>query len=126
MVAHKWTTLASRVTIRVMTNINRRQLLLSLPALAMAPRMLTQHGFTKADAGDPGLSGGAMKVRVSKRGPENGGAKEGTPELFLGDPDGFVVQLQDTSYCGGAGALGNVCLANPEPAPKKGLLAVKD
>jgi catechol 2,3-dioxygenase-like lactoylglutathione lyase family enzyme len=88
--------------------------------------VLTQHGFTKAEAGDPGMSGGAMKVRVSRRGPENGGAKEGTPELFLGDPDGFVVQLQDTSYCGGAGPFGSVCLAKPEPSPKKGLLAVKD
>ena len=37
------------------------------------------------------------------RGPENGGAKEGTPELYLGDPDGIVCQLQDVTYCGGAG-----------------------
>src|SRR5438876_513156 len=44
MVAHKWTTLASRVTIRVMTNISRRQLLLSLPAVAMAPRIFMQAG----------------------------------------------------------------------------------
>jgi hypothetical protein len=43
------------------------------------------------------------------RGEADGGAKEGTPELYLGDPDGIVVQLQDPSYCGGAGVLGNVC-----------------
>jgi len=79
---------------------------------------LAQYGVTKAAPADPGLSGGAMKVRVSKRGDTN--------ELFLGDPDGLVVQLQDTKYCGGNGALGNMCLATPEPAPKKGLLAVKD
>src|SRR4029077_948862 len=60
------------------------------------------------------------------RGPEAGGAKEGTPELYFGDPDGIVVQLQDVSYCGGAGVLGNVCAATPEPSPKKGLLAVRD
>jgi catechol 2,3-dioxygenase-like lactoylglutathione lyase family enzyme len=88
--------------------------------------VLAQHGFTKAGAADPGMSGGPMKVRVSLRGPDKGGATEGTPELFLGDPDGLVIQLQDTKYCGGGGPLGNVCLANPEPAPKKGLLAVKD
>src|SRR5262252_1380829 len=42
--------------------------------------ILAQHGVTKAEAADPGLSGGPMKVRVSKRGDAN--------ELFLGDPDG--------------------------------------
>src|ERR1700704_6446675 len=49
-----------------------------------------------------------MKVRVRMRGPEAGGAKEGTPELYFGDADGIVCQLQDVSYCGGAGVLGNV------------------
>jgi catechol 2,3-dioxygenase-like lactoylglutathione lyase family enzyme len=82
--------------------------------------LLAQHGVTKSEAG------GAMKVRVRMRGPEAGGAKEGTPELYIGDPDGLVVQLQDTTYCGGAGVLGSVCLTTPEPAPKKGLLAVSD
>jgi catechol 2,3-dioxygenase-like lactoylglutathione lyase family enzyme len=82
--------------------------------------ILAQHGVSKNDAGGP------MTVRVRMRGPEVGGAKEGTPELYIGDPDGLVVQLQDTTYCGGAGVLGNVCLGRPEPAPKKGLLAVKD
>jgi catechol 2,3-dioxygenase-like lactoylglutathione lyase family enzyme len=43
----------------------------------------------------------------------------------LGDPDGINVQLQDVSYCGGAGVLGNVCIA-PEPAPGKGLIALRD
>jgi len=79
---------------------------------------LATHGISKADAADQGLSGGAMKVRVSKRGDTN--------ELFMGDPDGFVVQLQDTKYCGGNGPLGNMCLATPEPSPKKGLIAVKE
>src|SRR6185295_611233 len=79
--------------------------------------ILTQYGVTRAAPSDPGLSGGAMKVRVSKRGD--------TDELFLGDPDGLIVQLQDTKYCGGNGPLGNMCLATPEPAPKKGLIALK-
>jgi catechol 2,3-dioxygenase-like lactoylglutathione lyase family enzyme len=81
-------------------------------------RILDQHGITRSDAVGP------MKVRVRMRGPEAGGAKEGTPELSFGDPDGLVVQLQDRRYCGGAGALGNVC-SQPEPSPKKGLLAVR-
>jgi catechol 2,3-dioxygenase-like lactoylglutathione lyase family enzyme len=87
--------------------------------------VLARHGITKADPGDPGMSGGPMKVRVSLRGADSGGAKEGTPELYLGDPDGLVIQLQDTTYCGGGGGLGSACVADPAP-PKKGLLAVKD
>jgi len=86
--------------------------------------MLEQHGVTRAAAGDPGLTGGAMKVRLSRRGPENGGAADGTPELFLGDPDDFVLQIQDTSYAGGAGAMGNV--VKVEESPKKGLIALSD
>ena len=73
--------------------------------------ILTQHGFTKSDASGP------MKARVTDR--------SGTKELFFGDPDGLLVQLQDASYCGGSGPLGNVC-RSVEPSPKKGLIAVKD
>jgi catechol 2,3-dioxygenase-like lactoylglutathione lyase family enzyme len=63
--------------------------------------------------------------RLKTRGPENGGAKQGTTELFLSDPDGLVIQLTDTKYCGGAGTLGEAC-TTPEPSPKKGLIALKD
>jgi catechol 2,3-dioxygenase-like lactoylglutathione lyase family enzyme len=86
--------------------------------------MLEAHGVTRAAAGDPGLTGGAMKVRVSRRGADRGGAADGTPELFLGDPDDFVLQIQDVSYAGGAGALGNV--VKVEESPKKGLIALSD
>lgn len=65
--------------------------------------VLADHGVTRND------SGGPMTVRVRIRGLENGGAKEGTPELYLTDAEGIVVQLQDVSYCGGSGYLGNVC-----------------
>lgn len=80
-------------------------------------RALADHGVLK---GDPG----PMKTWVRMRGPDAGGANEGTPELHLGDPDGIDVQLQDIGYCGGAGPLGNLCKP-PEPAPTKGLLAVR-
>jgi catechol 2,3-dioxygenase-like lactoylglutathione lyase family enzyme len=86
---------------------------------------LAAHGVTKAEASGGGLSGGPMKVRVRMRGPESGGAPGGTPELYFGDPDGIVVQLQDPCDCGGAGVLGNAC-TTIEPAPRKGLLAVRD
>lgn len=87
-------------------------------------KVLADHGVTKADGPAGGMSGGPMKVRVRMRGPESGGAPGGTPELYVGDPDGIVVQLQDPRYCGGAGALGEVCTA--AAAPTKGLIALKE
>lgn len=53
-----------------------------------------------------------MRHYVNVRMENRGGSKAGTPELYFTDPDGILVQLQDISYCGGSGVLGNVC-----PAP---------
>jgi catechol 2,3-dioxygenase-like lactoylglutathione lyase family enzyme len=72
---------------------------------------LADHGIAKSDAAGP------MKSWVKMRGQ--------TAEVFVGDPDGIVIQLQDASFCGGTGALGNVCSA-VQPAPRKGLLALRD
>ncbi len=69
---------------------------------------------------------GSLQSRVRMRGPEFGGAPGGSPELYFGDPDGIVVQLQDTSYCGGAGLQGDECLATPEPAPTEGLITLRE
>jgi catechol 2,3-dioxygenase-like lactoylglutathione lyase family enzyme len=80
-------------------------------------QQLAAHGVTAGDGGQGSLSGGPMKARIVTRGP--------TRELYFGDPDGIVVQLQDTTYCGGGGVQGNMCGA-VEPSPKKGLLAVRD
>src|ERR1700731_3544685 len=65
-------------------------------------KMLADHGVIK---GSPG----PMKTWVRMRGPDAGGAPEGTPEHYVGDPDGINVQLQGVTYCGGAGVLGNIC-----------------
>ena len=80
------------------------------------------HGVAPADP--PGRNA-AGRVRVRMRGAEFGGAPEGTPELYLGDPDGVVVQLQDTAYCGGEGLLGELC-PTPEPPSAPGLIAPRD
>lgn len=92
--------------------------------------LLDEHGVAPAQPGQGGvgggLSGGPMHARVRMRGASVGGAREGTPELYLGDPDGIVVQLQDPTYCGGTGVLGNVCATSPEPSPTDGLLRVRD
>ena len=72
------------------------------------------------------IAAGEMRVRIRQRGEEFGGAPEGTPELYFTDQDGVVIQLQDPTYCGGAGLLGERCLATPEPAPTSGLLTLRD
>lgn len=62
-----------------------------------------------AQSASGGLSGGPLRARVRMRGENAGGAREGTPEIYFGDPDGITIQLQAASYCGGAGVLGEVC-----------------
>lgn len=52
---------------------------------------------------------GPLKSYVSMRMENRGGAKDGTPELYFTDPDGILMQIQDVSYCGGAGRMGEVC-----------------
>jgi predicted enzyme related to lactoylglutathione lyase len=53
---------------------------------------------------------GPLMHYVSLRMPERGGAEGGTPELYFTDPDGILMQLQDVSYCGGGGYLGEECV----------------
>jgi catechol 2,3-dioxygenase-like lactoylglutathione lyase family enzyme len=73
-------------------------------------KALVDHGVERATAIGP------MKVQTTTR--------AGTPEIYLGDPDGLVVQLQDPRYCGGGGVRGDV--PTVEPSPKKGLLTLRD
>jgi catechol 2,3-dioxygenase-like lactoylglutathione lyase family enzyme len=53
---------------------------------------------------------GPLVHYISLRAPARGGAPGGTPELYFTDPDGILLQMQDFSYCGGGGYLGNECL----------------
>jgi hypothetical protein len=41
---------------------------------------------------------------------DRGGAKDGTAQLYFTNPDGILMQLQDVSHFGGAGAAGEVCI----------------
>jgi hypothetical protein len=66
--------------------------------------VLEDHGVTPRDDAP-----GPLKHWISLRMPNRGGAPEGTPELYFSDPDGLSIQLQDPSYCGGGGYLGEVC-----------------
>jgi catechol 2,3-dioxygenase-like lactoylglutathione lyase family enzyme len=89
-----------------------------------AMQTLTGNGFTSApaDAQKPGPKQALIRTRRANE----GGSQDGsTRDLFAADPSGVVFQLHDVNYCGGSGALGNVC-AMPEPSPKKGIIALKD
>ena len=72
---------------------------------------LTAHGVTKGDAVAP------MKAAVT--------ITDGRADLLFGDPDGIRCQIQDASYCGGTGPLGNRC-PTVEPSAKKGVIALRD
>jgi catechol 2,3-dioxygenase-like lactoylglutathione lyase family enzyme len=70
-------------------------------------KTLERFGLTARAAG-PGAAG-ALRHYITMRMENRGGAPGGTPELYFTDPDGLLMQLQDTSYCGGSGLLGNEC-----------------
>jgi catechol 2,3-dioxygenase-like lactoylglutathione lyase family enzyme len=67
-------------------------------------KILAEHGVTTGEAPGP------LRAWQRMRGE--------TLEFYVGDPDGIVVQLQDPSYCGGGGSLGDKCFATPEPPPQ--------
>lgn len=73
-------------------------------------RALEAHGVARSS------DRGAMKVQLSTR--------DGATLVYVGDPDGLSVQLQDWRYCGGTGTLGNMC-PPPDPSPKSGAIAIR-
>jgi len=72
-------------------------------------KALESYGIRPRPTGAPTQ---AMQWYISMRMENRGGAKEGTPELYFTDPDNIPIQLQDVSYCGGGGYLGNVCVGS--------------
>jgi catechol 2,3-dioxygenase-like lactoylglutathione lyase family enzyme len=93
-------------------------------SVADAMKALTDRGvtFVAANAAKPGPKQALLRVRRQ----DEGGSPDGsTRDLFVADPSGVVFQLHDVSYCGGSGALGNVCRA-AEASPKPGVIALKD
>ena len=89
-----------------------------------AMQTLAAHGITAAPS--TAEKPGPKQALVRTRRQSEGGSPDGsTRDLFVADPSGVVFQLHDVSYCGGSGALGNVCAA-AEKSPKPGLIALKD
>jgi len=72
-------------------------------------RTLVSYGL-KERAQDARGPAGPLETYISMRMPNRGGAPGGTPELYFTDPDGILLQIQDMSYCGGSGKMGEVCV----------------
>jgi hypothetical protein len=74
--------------------------------------ILIEAGLAPIEAGIPALIKPlTCWVRWRQRANNGGGPTSplGTPELYFTDPDNIRVQLQDVSYCGGSGRLGQIC-----------------
>src|SRR5262245_10838739 len=80
-----------------------------------APRLdyiqLGVEGFNAEKVMKTLLAHGVTRSRAPNRTPMTAWIvmRGDTPELFLNDPNGLTIQLQDVSYCGGSGPLGDKC-----------------
>jgi catechol 2,3-dioxygenase-like lactoylglutathione lyase family enzyme len=72
---------------------------------AAVTKLLVSYGLQQQS----GQNRAPLVTYISLRMPDRGGAEGGTPELYFTDPDGLAIQLQDVTYCGGGGILGDVC-----------------
>ena len=72
---------------------------------AKVTQTLVDYGLKKQES----QSRTPLITYISLRMPNRGGAEGGTPELYFTDPDGLPIQLQDVTYCGGGGYLGELC-----------------
>jgi catechol 2,3-dioxygenase-like lactoylglutathione lyase family enzyme len=73
---------------------------------------LIDSGFEPIETGIPALVKPlTCRVRWRQRANNGGGPTSplGTPEVYFTDPDNIRIQLQDVTYCGGSGRLGEVC-----------------
>jgi len=79
---------------------------------AKVTKTLVDYGLKQQD----GQGRTPLVTYISLRMPDRGGAEGGTPELYFTDPDGLAIQLQDVTYCGGGGFLGELCPPLPPEA----------
>jgi catechol 2,3-dioxygenase-like lactoylglutathione lyase family enzyme len=74
--------------------------------------ILVDNGLEPIENGIPALIKPlTCRVRWRQRASNGGGPTSplGTPEVYFTDPDNIRIQLQDVSYCGGSGRLGEIC-----------------
>ena len=74
--------------------------------------ILIENGLTPIEYGNAALIKPlTCRVRLRQRANNGGGPTSpwGTAELYFNDPDNIPMQIQDVSYCGGSGWLGQIC-----------------
>jgi len=74
--------------------------------------ILIENGLEPIENGIPSLIKPlTCRVRWRQRANNGGGPTSplGSPELYFTDPDNLRIQIQDVSYCGGSGRLGEIC-----------------
>ena len=74
--------------------------------------ILIDNGLVPIETGIPALVKPlTCRVRWRQRANNGGGPTSplGTPEVYFTDPDNIRIQIQDVSYCGGSGRLGQIC-----------------
>jgi hypothetical protein len=110
--------------------LSRRDLVLALAALAAAPSTGVGVNLAVGDSflgiyqaganamphinhfcfGLEGFDADGTVAALEKSGmPAESRARDGVPQVYTADPDNLRVQLQDVSFCGGLGPLGNEC-----------------
>lgn len=59
-----------------------------------------------------GFDAAATVAALERQGlPAESRTRDGVTQVYTADPDNLRIQLQDVSFCGGVGALGNECRA---------------
>ena len=80
-------------------------------ASTKAARMRCRTSITSASASasfDPAATVAALEAQGL---PAESRTRDGVTQVYTADPDNLRIQLQDVSFCGGVGALGNECRA---------------
>jgi catechol 2,3-dioxygenase-like lactoylglutathione lyase family enzyme len=95
-----------------MSGINHACFTIENFGVERAMTTLIDLGLEPIENGNPALIKPlTCRVRWRQRANNGGGRTSplGTPELYFTDPDNIPMQIQDVSYCGGSGQLGQIC-----------------
>jgi len=96
----------------VVSNINHACFTIENFDVERAMAALIDNGLVPIETGVPALVKPlTCRVRWRQRANNGGGPTSplGTPEVYFTDPDNIRMQLQDVTYCGGSGRLGQIC-----------------
>ena len=64
--------------------------------------------LTQYESGDPAATVAALEAQGLAA---ESRTRDGVTQVYTADPDDLRIQLQDVSFCGGLGSLGNECSA---------------